>query len=74
MTNAAKARDIRGCESEDAGRALRVPDEVVGRGLPRSIPDNTAGIATWIDAREPNREGDLTRKRSIRPLALRNPP
>ncbi len=39
-----------GCGSEGAGRARRVPDEVVGRGLSRSLPDNTAGIVAWVDA------------------------
>jgi hypothetical protein len=43
-----------------------VPDEVVGRGLSRSFLDNTAGIATWLDAREPSRGGDLTGRRSLR--------
>ena len=41
-------------------RARRVPDEVVDRELSRPLPDNTAGIATWLDAREPGRGGDLT--------------
>jgi hypothetical protein len=30
-----------------------------GRGLSRLRPDNTPGIATWLDAREPARRGDL---------------
>lgn len=42
-----------------------MPDEVVDRGLSQSLPDNTAGIATRLDAREPERRGDLTRKRSL---------
>jgi hypothetical protein len=46
------------------GRAPRMPDEVVGQRLRRPLPDNTAGIATWLDAREPSRGGDLTLKRS----------
>ena len=51
---------LRSCE-----RAHCVPDEVVDRGLSRLLPDNTAGIATWLDAREPSRAGDLLlRKRS----------
>jgi hypothetical protein len=41
-----------------------VPDELVDRGLSRLLPDNTAGIATWLDAREPSRGGDVTRNRS----------
>jgi hypothetical protein len=36
-------------------------DGMVGRRLPRSFRDNTAGIAAWLDAREPSRGGDLTR-------------
>jgi hypothetical protein len=40
-----------------AGRFRRAPDEVISRGLSRSLPDNTAGIATWLDARQPNRRG-----------------
>jgi len=43
---------------EDA-RARRVPDGAASRGAPRSLPDNTAGTATWLDAREPGRRGDL---------------
>jgi hypothetical protein len=50
------------CGSE--GRARRVPDEKVDQELRRPLPDNTAGIATWLYAREPARQGDLTRKRS----------
>jgi hypothetical protein len=46
-------------------RARRVPDEMVGRGLSRSLPDSTTGIATWLDAREPRRGGDLIRIRSM---------
>src|SRR5580704_9517824 len=38
---------------------------MVDRGLRRPLPDNTAGMATWLDAREPSRGGDLTRKRSL---------
>jgi hypothetical protein len=45
-------------------RARRVPDEVVDRGLSRPLPDSTAGIATCLVARKPDRLGDLTRKRS----------
>jgi hypothetical protein len=45
------------------------------RGVPQSLPDNTAGTATRLDAREPGRRGDLTWNRSdqIRdgPLSLR---
>jgi hypothetical protein len=37
---------------------------VVAQGLGRSLPDNAAGIVTWLYAREPARRGDLTRKRS----------
>jgi hypothetical protein len=51
-------------------RARRVPDEVVDRGSSRSLPRNTAGTATRLDAREPNRRGDLTRKRSSRQPAV----
>ena len=46
------------------GRARHVPDEVVDRGLSRPLADNTEGVATWLDAREPCRGGDLIRKRS----------
>jgi hypothetical protein len=63
----------RGFGSEGTGRAPRVPDEVVGQGLSRSLPDNTAGIATWLDARELSRGGDLTRKRSAA-KATQGPP
>jgi hypothetical protein len=49
---------------QNAGRAPRVPDEAVGRVPSRSLADNAAGIATWLDAGEPSRGGDLTRKRS----------
>ena len=42
-----------------------MPDEVVDRGSPRSLPDSTAGIATWLDARRQGSGGDLTRKRSL---------
>jgi len=35
---------------------------VVGRTLPRSLPDK--GIATWLDADGPSHGGDLIRKRS----------
>ena len=49
---------------DEEARARRVPDEVVDRGSPRSPPDNTASTATWLDARDTGREGDLTRKRS----------
>jgi len=38
-----------------------VPDEVVGHGLSRLIPDSAADVATWLDARDPVRGGDLTR-------------
>jgi hypothetical protein len=41
-----------------------VPDEAVDRGSSRLLPSNTAGIAAWLDAREPIREGGMTRKRS----------
>ena len=34
-------------------------------GLSRPLPDNTTGIATWLDAREPSRRGDLIRERSV---------
>jgi hypothetical protein len=49
--------------SED--RAPRVPDEEVHRGSSRSVPDNTTGLAACLDAREPSRGGNLTRKRSL---------
>lgn len=39
-------------------------DEVVGQGLSRLLPDSAADAAIWLDAREPVRRGDLTRKRS----------
>jgi hypothetical protein len=42
--------------------ALIVPDEVVGHGLSRLIPDSAADVATWLDARDPVRGGDLTRR------------
>jgi hypothetical protein len=46
-------------------RVRRMPDEAVHRGLPRPLPDTTAGIATWLYARDPGCRGDLvTRKRS----------
>ena len=48
-----------------SGRARRVPDEMVDPGLPRPLPDNTAGIAIWLDARKPRHRGNLTRKRSL---------
>lgn len=48
---------------DQEARAHRVPDEVVGRGLSRSLPGNAASIATWLDARNRDRGGDLTRKR-----------
>jgi hypothetical protein len=47
------------------GRARRVPDEMVDPGLPWPLPDNTAGIAIWLDARKPRHRGNLTRKRSL---------
>jgi hypothetical protein len=31
-------------------KVLAVPDEVVARGSPRSLPDSTARIAAWLDA------------------------
>jgi hypothetical protein len=37
-------------------------DEMVDRGLRRPLPDNTAGIATLLYAREPPREVGLTRR------------
>src|SRR5580704_15939666 len=43
-----------------------VPDEVVDQGLRRSLADNIAGIATWLDARDLHWRGDLTQKRSFR--------
>ncbi len=46
-------------------RARSVPDRPVNGGNLRSFSDNTAGITTWLDAREPSRGGDLTRKRSL---------
>ena len=46
-------------------RARHVPARVVGRGLSRPLPDNTASVATWLDAGKQSREGDLTRKRSL---------
>lgn len=44
--------------------ARRVPDEAVDRGLSRPLADNTAGIATGLDAGGPSLGGDLTLKRS----------
>jgi len=41
-----------------------VPDGAVARGVPRPLPGNTAGIANWLDARDVDCRGDLTRKRS----------
>src|SRR5208282_5250331 len=52
-----------GLRSRD--RARHVPARVVGRGLSRPLPDNTASGATWLDAGKPSRGGDLTRKRSF---------
>jgi hypothetical protein len=49
---------------DEEARARRVPDGAVAREVSRPLADNTAGIATWLDAREPSRGGDLTRKRS----------
>jgi hypothetical protein len=40
-----EAADLKG-----AGRAPRVPDEVVGRGLSRSLPDNCIRRATCRSA------------------------
>src|SRR5260370_7469797 len=45
-------------------RARDVPDRVVGRGLSRPLADNIADTATWLDAHERGRGGDLTRKQS----------
>ena len=53
-----------GLRSRD--RARHVPARVVGRGLSRLLPDNTASVATWLDAGKPSHGGDLTlRKRSL---------
>ena len=41
-----------------------MPDEAVDRGSSRPLLVNTAGVATWLDARDTGREGDLTQKRS----------
>jgi hypothetical protein len=41
---------------------LACPMRWSAEGVSRSFPDNTAGIATWLDAHEPSRGGDLTRK------------
>ena len=60
-----KARGSSPLSSTPEGRASRVPDEVVGRGLPRSLSDNTADVVTWLSVREAVRGGDLTRKRSL---------
>jgi hypothetical protein len=46
----------------EESRARRVRDEVVDQGPPRPLPDNTAGIAIWHDARKPRRRTDLIRK------------
>ena len=53
--------------SED--RARHVPDQAVDRGSSRPLPNNTAGIPTWLDAGESSCGGDLMRKRSLQPLA-----
>ena len=37
---------------------------MVDQGPRRPRPDNTAGIAIWLDVGKPRRRGDLTRKRS----------
>jgi hypothetical protein len=50
---------------DEEARARRVPDGAVAREVSRPLADNGAGIATWLDAGEPNRGGDLTRKRSL---------
>lgn len=42
-----------------------MPARVVGRGLLRPLPDNTASVAIWLGAGKPSREGDLTRKKSL---------
>ena len=49
-----------GDQTTQRGRARRVPDEMVGRESPRSIPDSTAGIATWLDAGGLGSRGELT--------------
>ncbi len=49
---------------DEEARARCVPDGMVARGLSQPLADNNAGIATWLDACEPARQGDLTRKRS----------
>jgi hypothetical protein len=41
-------------------RARCAPDEVVGQELSRLLLDSTADVATWLDARQPVRGGDLT--------------
>lgn len=49
-----------------------MPDEVVSQGLSRLLPDSTADVAIWLDAREPVRGGDLEvyAKPSISPVSL----
>jgi hypothetical protein len=60
---------------DEEDRARRVPDGAVAREVSRPLADNTAGIATWLDARELSRGGDLTRKRSPRgPMRLKGSP
>jgi hypothetical protein len=49
---------------DEGAHARRVPDGTVTGEVSRPLADNTAGIATWLDARESSRGGDLTRKRS----------
>jgi len=51
--------------TERRSRYRCVPNEMVGQGCSRPLPDNTAGTATWLDAYEPSRGGDLTRKRPL---------
>ena len=46
-------------------KARTLPARVVGRGLLRPLPDNTASVAIWLGAGKPSREGDLTRKKSL---------
>jgi hypothetical protein len=47
-------------------RASNVPDHVVGRGLSRPLAAKAVSIATWLDAGEASRGGDLIRMGSCR--------
>jgi hypothetical protein len=44
---------------------LACPMRWAVEGCHGPLPGNTTGVATWLDAREPSRGGDLIRKRSV---------